>query len=674
MRANPRNPMRIPPFIRTGIALGAALIAVAARPAGEIGGKPAPLPFLSPVFGDNMVLQRGKPNTLWGWTRAGESVRVEIDGKSATAIAAPDGKWSVAIGVPPAGGPYAVRVMGHAEVDLHNVLVGDVWLCGGQSNMFLGVGATNNGAEEIKAADHPDLRLFMVGNRTAYAPAAVPVVSWKVCTPAALGEGGAGGFSAVAYYFARRLQSELHVPIGLIEDCAGGSPAEAWMSASSLTSLGEFSQQVAAMEKLRASGGPEHGSFLMHWLDDYDPGAKGDAWATPLLDDSAWKVVDVPGAFYELGVQGGPCVCWFRREITLPDPVPAGDAKVFLGPVEKMDTAYVNGRWVGASSWVENPRVYRVPAGVLKPGRNLVAVRVFKWRSAEGFLAKPEVLRIQLGDGSSVPLAGKWKGIVSVDARPPHPLPLDFENYPTMPTVFFQGMIAPLAPLALTGVIWYQGEANTGHAVQYRRLLPGLIADWRALFQQGDIPFYIVSLPAFMHRRTEPGDDGWAELREAQALAAAAVPNAGLAVTIDTGEADNIHPKEKRVVGERLALCALAGHYKVAVASHGPSFASAEQVPSGLRLHFAGIDGGLVVHGQALGEFSVAGADRKWSWANARIDGDSVVVSSPSVPEPVAARYAWQANPEATLFNGAGLPAVPFRTDDWPFVDGASKP
>jgi sialate O-acetylesterase len=223
-------------------------------------------------------------------------------------------------------------------------------------------------------------------------------------------------------------------------------------------------------------------------------------------------------------------------------------------------------------------------------------------------------------------------------------------------------------------VIWYQGEANTGHAVQYRRLLPGLVADWRALFKQGDFPFYIVSLPAFMHRRTEPGDDGWAELREAQALAAATLSHSGLAVTIDTGEADNIHPKEKRIVGERLALCALAGHYKVSIASRGPSFASAEPVPGGLRLHFTGVDGGLVVHGQELGEFSVAGADRKWSWAKARIEGDSVVVSSPDVPAPVAARYAWQANPEATLFNGAGLPAVPFRTDDWPFVDGVSKP
>lgn len=333
-----------------------------------------------------------------------------------------------------------------------------------------------------------------------------------------------------------------------------------------------------------------------------------------------------------------------------------------------MDTAYINGRWIGASSWVENPRVYHVPAGVLRPGPNLLALRVFKMRSADGFLAGPEVLRVQLGDGSSVALAGKWRGMVSVDARPPHPLPMDFENYATMPTVFYHGMIEPLAPLAITGAIWYQGEANTARAAQYRKLLPGLIADWRALFQQGDIPFYIVSLPAFMHRRAEPGDDDWAALREAQALAATMVPNAGLAVTIDTGDADNIHPRQKKVVGERLALCALAGNYHVDVSCRGPTFASAEPFPGGLKLHFSNVAGGFVVRGQKLEEFSVAGADRRWSWADAKIVGDTVIVSSPNVAQPVAARYAWQANPAATLFNAAGLPAVPFRTDDWAFV------
>jgi sialate O-acetylesterase len=661
------GPMRIPEILCPGIALAAAFAAALTCSADGPAAGPPQHPFLSPIFGDNMVLQRGKVNRFWGWTKPGNEVRVEVEGKAASGVAATDGKWSVAIEVPPAGGPYSVKIHGEQEIELHNVLVGDVWLCGGQSNMLLGLGATDNGAAEIKAADHPDLRLYLVAGRSAYSPAPVPAGSWKVCTPATVGEGGDRGFSAVAYYFARRIQGELHIPVGLIEDCSGGSTVEAWMSPEKLTSLGEFAPQIAAIGELRAKGGPEYGSFLMHWLDDYDPGAKGGAWAAPGFDDAGWKTVDVPGAFSELGVEAVPCVCWFRREITLPDPVPPGQATIYLGPVEKMDTTFINGHWIGASSWVENPRVYHIPAGVLRPGANLVALRVFKVKPVDGFLAKPEVLRIELGDGSSVALAGKWRGTVSVDARPPHPMPMDLENYPTMPIVFYEGMIAPLAPLAITGVIWYQGEANTTRAVQYRKLLPALIADWRSLFGQGDFPFYIVSLPLFTPHRSEPGDDGWAELREVQARTASTLANSGLAVTIDTGEADNIHPKQKKVVGDRLALCALAEYYHLPVAYRGPTFTAAETLPGALRLRFANVGGGLVVHGPKLGEFSVAGADRKWSWADARIDGDTVVVSSPSVPEPVAARYAWQANPAATLYNDAGLPAVPFRTDDWPF-------
>ncbi len=644
----------------------AVLLAAAVLALGRASGA-APLPLVSPVFGDNMVLQRGKPNTFWGWTKPGATVRVDIQGYSASATAGADGKWVLSIAVPPVGGPYTVVISGLQRLELHNVLVGDVWICGGQSNMFLGVGATNNGAHEIETADHPDLRLFAVDRRTAYTPVAVPVGDWKVCSPQTLGQGGAGGFSAVAYYFGRALQARLQIPIGLIQDCVGGSRAESWMSRASLVSMGEFRLQIDAMDRLRFSGAPEYGSFLMHWLDEFDPGTKNDRYAGPGLDDSAWKPVDLPGAFVQLGILGQPGVCWFRREVVLPDPLPGGTAKIFLGSIDKMDTTYINGTWVGASSWVENPRAYVIPSGVLHPGSNLIAIRIYRTKPIDSFLSPPEVLSLKVGTELSLPLAGKWKAKATVDARPPHALPLDTENYATMPEVFYDGMIAPVAPLALTGAIWYQGEANTDRAWQYRRLLPALIADWRALFRQGDFPFYIVSLPAFMAHQDQPTDDGWAELREAQALAARDVPHCRLAVTIDTGEADNIHPKEKKVVGERLALCALAEHYGVEVPSSGPTYESKEVLPGALRLHFAHADGGLISHGPNLREFSVAGEDRAWHWADARIDGDSIVVSSPSVPKPVAARYAWQANPTAALFNAAALPAGPFRTDDWPF-------
>jgi len=625
----------------------------------------AALPFLSPMFGDNMVFQRGKPNAIWGWSKPGQAVTVEIAGQVAKTVTGADGRWQVQIKPPAPGGPYTVKIDGPQHVELYEVLVGDVWLCGGQSNMELGLGRTRNGADEIKSANHPEIRLYLVSHRAAYSPAAVPEGTWKICSPQTIAGNGWDGYSAVAYFFGRRLQEDLHVPIGLVEDCVGGTPAEAWTSPEALRPLKDFDAPLAELERLKAKVGPEYGNYIMPWYEEYDIGLKSNTWAEVELDDSSWKTVSIPGGFAELGVADVPAVCWFRKEINLPDPLPAGKVTIHLGVIERMDTTYVNGHWVGASAWVENPRVYAVPAGDLHPGTNLVTIRVFKTKSPGGFLSKPDDLRLELGDGKVIPLAGEWKGALRVDARPPHPMPFSFENWPVMPSVLYQGMLEPVAPLAITGAIWYQGEANADRPYQYRTLLPAMIDDWRKLFGQGDFPFYIVSLPAFMHHQEQPGSPGWADIREAQALAARNVKNSGLAVTIDTGDPDNIHPIDKKIVGERLALCALAQHYGEKIPCQGPTFKSVEHLSGALKIHFVHIDGGLVAKDGKPGEFSIAGKDRKWYWADARIEGDTVVVSSPQVPDPEAVRYAWQSYPTATLFNGAGLPAVPCRTDNW---------
>lgn len=390
--------------------------------------------------------------------------------------------------------------------------------------------------------------------------------------------------------------------------------------------------------------------------------------------DSSWKNVTVPGGFVDLGVPNSPALVWFRKEIVLPDPLPSGRAMVFLDSIERMDTVYVNGASIGGSAWVENPRVYPVPPGVLKPGRNVIAIRVFKIKPAGGFLGKPEELHMTLGDHTNIPLAGQWKAKLSVDARPPQPLPQAYENWPVMPTILYEGMLAPIAPLSVTGAIWYQGEQNSDRGYQYRRILPAMIADWRRLFGQGDFPFYIVSLPAFQKYSETPTDDGWADMRESQALTASTVANSCLAVTIDTGDPDNIHAKDKLPVGERLAACALGRYYGKHIVSSGPMLESVERLPDSIRLHFAHTDGGLVVKGEKLGEFSIADDDQRWVWADARIEGDTVIVSSPLVPHPKEVRYAWQSNPVATLFNGAGLPAAPFRTDAWPLVTQEAIP
>jgi sialate O-acetylesterase len=627
-----------------------------------------PLPFVSPLFADNMVMQHGRANTIWGWSEPGDKVRVDMGDRSAIGVAGADRRWQVRIDPPAPGGPYTVRIVGRQTVELHNVLVGDVWLCGGQSNMGLPLRFTRNGEEEVKAANYPEIRFFSVAGHPAYRHTDVVEGKWSVVSPDT-----AAWVSAVGYYFARKVQQETHIPIGLLVDAVGGTPAEAWTSEAALRPLKDFDVPLAELARLTAAGAPEYGNYVMHWYDEYDLGQKGN-WSAPDLDDSSWKEVTIPGGFAELGVPDDPALVWFRKEIVLPDPLPAGRALVFLGSIERMDTVYVNGVSVGGSAWVENPRVYPLHDGVLKPGRNVIAIRVLKTKPVGGFLGKPEELHLLLGDKTSIPLAGQWKGKVSVDARPPHPLPLAYENWPVMPTVLYKGMLEPVAPFSIAGAIWYQGEQNSERGYQYRRILPAMIADWRKLFDQGDFPFYIVSLPAFKPRSATPVDDEWAETRESQAIAAASAPNSCLAVTIDTGDPDSIHAKDKEPVGDRLALCALAKYYGKHVVYSGPTLESVERLPGSIRLHFAHTEGGLAVKGPKLEEFSVAGDDRKWVWADARIEGDTIVVSSPMVPNPKEVRYAWQSNPAATLFNGAGLPAAPFRTDHWPGITENHRP
>ena len=627
-----------------------------------------PLPFVSGIFGDNMVLQRGKPDAIWGWSQPGDNVRVEIDGHTAVGVAGSDGRWQVKINPPKAGGPYTLEISGRQSAELKNVMVGDVWLCGGQSNMQLQLRSTLNGDAEAKAANDPEIRYFTVADHVAYHKSDMVEGSWKVVSPDT-----AGSLSAVAYYFARNLQPKIHVPIGLVVDAVGGTPAEAWTSADALKPLHDFDVPLSQVEQLAADGAPEYGNYIMHWYDEFDAGLK-EKWFAPELNDSDWKTVDVPGGFAALGVPDTPAVAWFRKEIDVPNPVPDGRTMILLGSIERMDTVYINGTWIGASSWVENPRAYFVPPGVLKPGKNVIAIRVFKTKPDGGFMAKPDELHLVLGDKTSIALAGEWKAKLSVDARPPHALPAAWESWPVIPAVLYNGMLAPVAPLEIRGAIWYQGEQNSPRGYQYRKILPAMIGDWRNVFGQGDFPFFIVSLPRFSPHSSVPVDDGWADIRESQAVAAATVPDSCLVVTIDTGEADNIHPKLKEPVGDRLAFCALAKSYHKHVAYAGPTLKSVDRRPVEIRLRFAHTEGGLTVKGAKLGEFSIAGEDRKFHWADAQISGNSVIVSSPDVPHPKEVRYAWQSNPEATLFNGAGLPAGPFRTDTWPLITEDAKP
>ena len=300
-------------FLSLLSALGVCLLAS--------GSAHAALPFVSPMFGDNMVLQRGKPDSIWGWSQPGDAIQIEIAGHKAKATAGADGRWLAKIEPPAPGGPYTLKIDGAQHVEFREILVGDVWLCGGQSNMELPVERTRNGAQEIAAANHPEIRLFKVPSHPSYSPTLTPQGRWKICSPQTMAEDG--GFSAVAYFFAQKIQSETHVPIGLVEDCVGGTPAEAWTSAATLRTLKDFDAQLAEIERLKAKGGTEYGNYIMPWYDEFDTGQKNN-WPAAGFDDASWKAVQIPGGFAELGVPDAPAVCWFRKEIVLPDPLPAG--------------------------------------------------------------------------------------------------------------------------------------------------------------------------------------------------------------------------------------------------------------------------------------------------------------------------------------------------------------
>lgn len=603
---------------------------------------PANLPFLSSAFGNHMVMQRGVPNEFWGWTAPGSRVSVAVGGHRATGIAGKDGRWSVRILPPKVGGPYTVTVDGSKHVELSDVLVGDVWLCSGQSNMEFGLSQEKDGLEEVAAANDPQMRIFLAPRQAAPTPQMTNGGTWKTVTPETIAQDGWGGFSAVGYHFGKALRRELGVPIGLVEASWGGTVAEAWTSREALRPLKDFNAAFPLLDAQAAAGaGPDQGEARGYERADFD--------------DSAWKTTPALSLFHDLGLDAFDGTVWARRELMLTDAQAAGGATLALGAIDDDETTWVNGVRVGATGGYNIPRVYALARGALRPGRNVVVVRIVDVAGPGGFFGPARDMALTLADGTRIPLSEGWR------AQRGAALALS----PNAPTALSNGMIEPLVPLALRGVIWYQGESNADRATQYRCLLPALIADWRRRFGQERLPFYVVSLASYMPRKASPSEDAWAELREAQALTARSVPNSGLAVTIDIGDAADIHPKDKRTVGERLARIALEKSYRRSVVSSGPTFRALSVRGSEARVRFDHTEGGLVVRGGSLGEFSVAGSDHIWRWATARIEGDEVVVSSPEVPRPVAVRYAWQANPLATLYNGAGLPAAPFRTDDW---------
>ena len=643
-----------------------AVVAGAADPA---------LPLLAPLFSDHAVLQRDRPASVWGWAKPGVPVSVTLgDSAAITATAGTDGRWQASLAPHAAGGPYTLTASaGARSVTAKDVLIGDVWLCSGQSNMEFPVAAAKDPVIEKAAANFPHIRHIGIGRLIAGEPQKTHAGAWTVCSPETVSQ-----YTAAGYYFARKLHQDLRIPIGLVNSSYGGTRAECWLSAEALRAIPEFAPKadafidlVARSRAQRESTGKDYDTLVREWYQANDPGSAGEpaAWAAPeAATTDGWSDVTLPNKL-KSGAKAVPAeftgTVWLRRDFDVP-PEAAGKAGMLnLIRVKDMNAAWINGRSIGDSESVNWLRKQRVPAGLLQAGRNTVAIRLVCLDGECGLTGAAADLALTPEGQPPLPLAGTWRLRLGTSFAAAPPVPVRFDRVPG-PTSLYNGMIAPLLPLTITGTLWYQGEANTDAAYSYRSLLPALIRDWRGRFAQGDTPFLIVQLPNHMGRNAKPESSAWAELREAQALTARDVPGGGLAVTIDIGEAMDIHPKNKQDVGLRLALLAESQLYKLPVAGSGPRFRTQTIEGSAIRLAFDATDALTSSDGAPLTGFAVAGADKRFHWAEARIDGGSIVVSATGAPTPVAVRYAWASNPACNLTDASGLPAAPFRTDDWP--------
>jgi len=618
------------------------------------------------MFSDNMVIQRDQPIRVWGWADKGSTVIVELNGIVTSGTVNEQGQW--AFKLPPLRdkGPYELVVRQGNTVTFKNILAGEVWLCSGQSNMEWLVRNSNNPEEEIKSANFPEIRHILVGKKVSTSPLEdIESTGWQVCSPET-----AGSFTAVGYYFARNLHQELNVPIGLIHSSWGGTICEAWTSGSALKQLPDFKpvvEQIEAQSKNLEAARKTYDQQLQAWQAAYHKAVNTGAppWHEAGFDDTPWKAMRLPGLWESTEMGNYDGFAWFRRTVNIPEGWAGKEATLSLGPIDDNDWTYANGVQVGHTANYIAKRNYKIPANQVKAGALKIAVRVQDTGGAGGIWGAPGEMKLTQAGQPDIPLSGDWKYRISDAMKnlPPKPEPVAFSG-PNTATALYNGMIAPLISYRIQGAIWYQGESNASRGRQYRTLFPTMINDWRARWKQGDFPFYFVQLANFMEPKQEPAESPWAELREAQ-LMTLSLPNTGQAVAIDIGDAKDIHPRNKQEVGRRLALNALAKTYGKSMVFSGPQYREMKIEGNKIKLTFDHVGSGLIAQdGEPLKYFSIAGADKKFRWADAKIDGAQVVVSHAEVKEPKAVRYAWADNPEgANLYNKDGLPATPFRTD-----------
>lgn len=617
------------------------------------------------IFGNDMVLQRSKPIAVWGWAEPNETLVISLNKQKKTVKANKNGDWMVKLSPENAGGPFFLTVKGNNTITFSNVLIGDVWICSGQSNMEWSLSSSNNAEQEIADANYPQIRHFTVAKAVNSIPQKdVKGGSWEIAEPK-----NAGRFSAVAYFFARKLYQEFKVPIGLINTSWGGTHVETWISREAFQSSEEFKSMIASipfvsMDSLAKIKLAKIKMNIQKWQGEVLPPNLLSTWNHPAFDDSKWNKLIAPGIWEGQGLNGIDGVLLFRKSFIV-DPDNTGSPAILeLAKIDDSDITYINGVQVGATEGAYYFRKYTVPAGILKAGNNVIAVRIKDDGGGGGFR---DELPMQITISSQIQsLAGEWQYKIETINQPKPASGLNPNEYPSL---LYNAMLHPLIPFAIQGAIWYQGEANTGRAWQYRKAFPLMITDWRKQWKQGDFPFYFVQLASYDDGGSTHENIGyqWAELREAQTLTLS-LPNTGMAVTSDVGEANDIHPRNKQDVGLRLALAALNHTYKKNIVSSGPMYESMKTEGNKIIISFSSIGSGLMTkdkYGYLRG-FEVAGSDQKYYYAKAFIEGNKVVVYADNVTAPVAVRFGWYDEiSQNNLFNKEGLPATPFRTDNW---------
>jgi len=651
---------------------------------------------LPAVFSEHAVLQKSAKTAVWGKASANEKVTITLDKSIATVIADADGKWNTMLDLTKEGqGPYDMTVAGSNKITIRDVVIGEVWVCSGQSNMSVGLGDDLYWKEEIAKCENPQLRQFTPNASIAdLTPQEDLPGHWILASPS-----NGPAFSAVAYYFGKSVQNKLKVPVGLIKTCWGGTPCEAWTSAQALDTVPELKQ---GKDKVVTDYQNFQDYLTKHktWVEKYQRGDRPlpqnlDAYVKPDAPTDGWKTITLPNKFSDIGLPDSGAV-WLRKKITLPPNGLNQPSGVGLGDFRDNVTLFWNGRNVGSKDVSVVGGGFYI-SGEFTPTKEItLAVRVTCSSDGMGILPG----KSHFGEQCSGPLKGEWLAKVEYELPP-----LDAEakaSLPVLPpfpayeksniaTFLYNGMVHPFIPYRIAGVVWYQGETNANRAFQYRTAFPLMIKDWRKQWGQGNFPFYYCQLANFNNIPDAPGENDWAELREAQDMTLS-LPNTGEAILIDIGEAANIHPRNKRDAGVRVALAALAKTYGQRVTYSGPTYQSIAVEGDKVRVHFKNATGGLIakqlpatyipttVHMETTAPlvrklpnsevegFAVCGEDKKWVWADASIKDSEVIVSAPGVSKPIAVRYAWASNPICNLYNGAGLPAGPFRSDSFPSI------